>query len=219
MSSTALLLWAKGPGFAFAAAVFLFGVTLRVVEMLWLRRRPDRSVARGSGALQGLRTVVSRFLPAPGLVARSPVVHVGGMVFHLGLFAVVFLYGPHIAAIRGMTGLDWPGLPTGAIDGATVLTIAAMIVLLIARSKDPVRRLLTTGADHLAWTATLLPLLTGFLLVNRVALPFETLLAVHLLSVELLLVLFPFTTLMHAVTFAFARYYAGAIAGRKGAHS
>jgi len=44
-------------------------------------------------------------------------------------------------------------------------------------------------------------------------------LALHILSVELLMIAFPFTKLMHAVTFVFARYYNGAIQGRKGAQS
>ncbi|MGE5504046.1 MAG: hypothetical protein ACM31L_06440 [Actinomycetota bacterium] len=219
MTSTVLLLWAKGPGFAIACVLFLAGVAMRLAEILWLGRRADRSAARGSAGGQALRTVFTRFLPAPGLVARAPVVHIGGWVFHLGLFVVVFLYGPHIAVVTGISGLRWPGLPTGAVDGATMLTVAALVALLAARFKDPVKRLLTTGADHLAWGLTMLPLLTGLAAVNRVGLPFETLLALHLLSVELLLALLPFTKLMHAVTFVLARSYAGAIAGRKGAHS
>lgn len=219
MSSTALLLWAKGPGFAIATTIFLLGMALRLTEILLLSRRTDLAVARGNAAGQAIRTVFSRFLPIPGLVARSPVVHAGGYVLHMGLFMIVFLYGPHIAVVRGLTGLDWPGLPMAVIDGVTVLTMAAMVALLVDRMRDPVKRHLTTKGDHLAWWLTLLPLLTGFLAVNRVMLPFETLLALHLLSVELLLILLPFTKLMHAFTFVLARSYAGAIAGRKGAHS
>jgi nitrate reductase gamma subunit len=41
-------------------------------------------------------------------------------------------------------------------------------------------------------------------------------LALHILSVELLLIVIPFTKLMHLFTFALARWYNGAIAGRKG---
>jgi nitrate reductase gamma subunit len=219
MSSTALLLWAKGPGFVLAALLFALGVAERLVEILWLGRKTDLARARGHAAAQAARTLLARFLPAPGLLARSPVVHVGGYAFHLGLAAVVVLYAPHIAVLRALFHVGWGGLPGGMVDGITALTVVAMLSVLAARLADPVKRLLSESGDYVAWTVTFLPLLTGILAVNRLWLPFETLLALHLLSVELLLAAFPFTRLMHAFTFVLARSYTGAIAGRKGAHS
>jgi len=49
--------------------------------------------------------------------------------------------------------------------------------------------------------------------------PPAMLIVVHILSVELLMVIFPFTKLMHAFTLFMARYYSGAIAGYKGVNS
>jgi len=43
--------------------------------------------------------------------------------------------------------------------------------------------------------------------------------AIHIHTAEALMIAFPFTKLMHAVTFAVARYYNGSIQGRKGAES
>jgi nitrate reductase gamma subunit len=45
------------------------------------------------------------------------------------------------------------------------------------------------------------------------------LIAIHILSVELLMVAFPFTKLMHAFTLFMARYYNGAISGYRGVKS
>ena len=45
------------------------------------------------------------------------------------------------------------------------------------------------------------------------------LLALHILSVELLMVLFPFTRLMHAFTLFMARWYTGAVSGFRGVES
>ncbi len=210
-----LLLWAKGPGFALAAVLFLLGTAMRLAEILRLGRGTDLARPRGAAGGQALRTVFSRFLPAPGLFARSPVVHAGGYVFHIGLLVVVIGYGPHLAVL----GIGGRGLPAGLIDGVTLLTMAAMTALLAARLRDPVKRLISGPGDYGAWGLVFLPLATGFLLVNRVLLPFEPLLALHLLSVEVMLALLPFTKLVHAFTFVLARGYAGAIAGRKGAHS
>jgi len=46
-----------------------------------------------------------------------------------------------------------------------------------------------------------------------------TLLAIHILSVELLLVVFPFTKLMHTFTVVLSRWYGGAISGYRGVKS
>jgi nitrate reductase gamma subunit len=45
------------------------------------------------------------------------------------------------------------------------------------------------------------------------------LLALHILSVELLLVVFPFTKLMHTFTIFLSRWYGGAISGYRGVKS
>jgi len=42
------------------------------------------------------------------------------------------------------------------------------------------------------------------------------LLALHIMSVELLMIAFPFTKLSHAFTFLLARFYNGAVTGLKG---
>jgi nitrate reductase gamma subunit len=47
----------------------------------------------------------------------------------------------------------------------------------------------------------------------------QLLLVLHIGSVELLMVAFPFTKLMHAFTLFMARYYNGAMAGRKGVNA
>ena len=54
---------------------------------------------------------------------------------------------------------------------------------------------------------------------HRIGLSPSLLIAIHILSVELLMVVFPFTKLIHAFTLFMARYYNGAIAGRRGVES
>ena len=66
---------------------------------------------------------------------------------------------------------------------------------------------------------SLLPLVTGYVAVNKLFGDPTLMLALHILSVEALMVAFPFTKLTHAFTFVISRYYNGAIQGRKGAES
>ena len=60
-------------------------------------------------------------------------------------------------------------------------------------------RLISTGNDYFTWLITTLPVLTGLLAVSHLGARYETLLAIHLLSIAALLIWFPFGKLMHAV--------------------
>ena len=71
----------------------------------------------------------------------------------------------------------------------------------------------------MAWTVTFLPLLTGYMAYHHLLLDYTLMLAVHILSVELLLVVFPFTKLTHMATLFISRWYNGEWFGRKGVAS
>ena len=94
-----------------------------------------------------------------------------------------------------------------------------MIAALIGRLTDPVRKYLSGFDDYLSWAVTFLPVLTGYMAYHHLLLAPDQLLALHILSFELLLVVFPFTKLTHAFTLFLARWYNGAIAGYKGVQS
>ena len=220
MTETELLLWVRGPALQIATVIFLVGVAVRFIEILMLGRQKDLAEARGSATAGGLRTIMSRFVPDRGTLQRSTFNVVAGYVFHVGFFVVLLFFAPHILFFHEVLGLNWPALPTPVIDATTVVTIIALLAVLGHRLWHPVMRFLSRFQDYLAWLVTILPLVTGYLAFHRVGVaPPPTLIAIHILSVELLMVVFPFTKLMHAVTLFMARYYNGAIAGYKGVKS
>ncbi|MCP3971599.1 MAG: hypothetical protein GY717_15040 [Rhodobacteraceae bacterium] len=214
-----LLMWARGPAFNIALFIFVAGIALRVVEIVALGRKRDLAPAKGNPVAQGLKTIFTRSVPRKGLVAYAPITYIGGYIFHMGFFVAFFLFGPHIAFIDGLIGVSWPNLSRVIIESAVALSVLALFALLYARMADPVRRALTTFDDCLVWLLSLLPMVTGYVAVNKLFGDPTLMLALHILSVELLMIAFPFTKLMHAVTFVMARYYNGAIQGRKGAQS
>jgi nitrate reductase gamma subunit len=216
MNGPELLLWARGPGLQIAIAIFVFGLLVRFVELWLLGRKTDLSVARANAVGPGLRTVVSRSLPMPGALKQAPLVFLGGYVFHIGFLVTLLFYVPHIHFLHSILGFGWPGLPPFLIDVIGLVTIATLIALLVQRFTDPVRRFLSRADDYVAWTVTFLPLLSGYAAFHRLGTDYTTMLALHVLSVELLLIVIPFTKLMHMFTFVLARWYNGAIAGRKG---
>lgn len=218
-SDLELLQWVRGPGFVLAVSIFLFGIVLRLFEILALGRKPDLSEARVEKNGSGWRTIISRSFDYSAFSARTAVTYIGGRIFHIGLFITILLYIPHIELIRALSGISWPGLPTPLVDAIAVITMITLLIILIDRFTDPVKRLLSTFGDYLAWVVTFLPLLTGYLAYHHMLFPYTKMLALHILSVELLLVLLPFTKLIHIVTLFFSRWYNGEIHARKGVAS
>ena len=220
MSETALLLWVRGPALQIATVIFLLGVMVRIFEILALGRKANLAEARGSAVAGGLRTIFSRSVPDRGTLKRSTFNVVAGYIFHIGFFVALLFFAPHILLFNDVLGVSWPALPTPVVDAATIVTIIALLAVLIHRIAHPVMRFLSRFQDYLVWLVTFLPMVTGYLAFHRVdVLPPSTLMVVHILSVELLMVIFPFTKLMHAFTLFMARYYNGAIAGYRGVNS
>lgn len=219
MSEIEFLDWVRGPGFQIATVIFVAGVIIRIVEMLLLGRKTNLAEGKGSEMASGLRTIVSRSIPDKTTFRRSMFTVVAGYIFHIGLFIIIFLYAPHILMFKDVTGISWPSLPTPIIDAVAVVTIISLFVVLIHRMQNAVLRFLTNYEDLLVWLVTILPLITGYIAFHRIGTTAPTLLAIHILSVELLLVVFPFTKLMHGFTLFFARWYNGATSGYRGVRS
>jgi len=219
MSEIELLSWARGPGFQIATIIFVAGVVIRIFEILMLGRKSNLAEAKGSELPSGLRTIVTRTVPDRNTFKRSGFTIVAGYIFHLGLFVTFFLYTPHILLIRDVLGFGWPALPTPVVDAFAVVTIISLLAVLANRMSNNVMRYLTGFEDLLTWFLTIAPLITGYMAFHRIGFTAPMLLAIHILSVELLLVVFPFTKLMHAFTLFLARWYNGAISGYRGVAS
>ncbi len=213
------LLWTKGPMFDWALAIFAIGMAARIVEMLMLGRRPDYAEPKGKELGPGVRTMFTRFLPDPGTFKRAPFDVLVGILWHLGFLIALLLFVPHIEMFEGVLGIAWPGLPNPVVDAVAAVTILALIAALIHRLTDPVKKRLSRPQDYLVWGLTFLPLVTGYLATHRMIDPYPLALGLHILSVEVFLILLPFTSLTHFVTAFFARWYTGATFGRKGVAS
>lgn len=216
MDADLFLTWVRGTGLNIAIGIFLLGTLWRLIEIYSLGRKPDLAAPRHRAGASGLHTLFRRSVPPPGMFKRSATSYVAGYVFHIGLFVIVFLFAQHIRLIQDLTGLSWPGLPTQFIDATAVVTLATMLLVLVERINKPVKRFLSTFGDYAAWALTFLPVLTGYLASRHLLLPYTEMLALHILSVELLLAFLPFTKLIHAFTAWGSRWYNGNANGHKG---
>ena len=196
-----LLDFARGPALAASFAIFTFGVGWRLLFLVLLPWSRDRSPARASApsALVGVLRGFARHLwPRNTFAGSARFTTVNGYVMHLGLAIAFFAFAPHILFLRSVFGVHWPNLPSGLISVASVVTLVSLVLALGHRLGSPVLRLISTVNDYFSWFVTALPVVTGLIAVSHLWAPYETLLAVHLLSVALLLIWFPFGKLMHA---------------------
>jgi len=214
-----LLMWARGDAFDIALIIFLGGIVLRVVEIIILGRKKDMAPAKGNPVTQGIKTIFSRSMPREGLVKFAPITYIGGYIFHLGFFVSFLFFAPHIALFKDAFGVSWPAAGRVIIESAAALSLLALLALTYSRFTDPIRKALTTFDDYIVLLLSALPLVTGYVAVNKLFGDPTLMMALHVLSVDALLIAFPFTKLMHAVTFVMSRYYNGSIQGRKGAES
>jgi len=210
-----LLEFARGPALAVSAAVFAAGLAWRLYGIFRRPRRAEHSEPRRRDlAAGGLRAIFSKMLPPRGVKVRGAAM-ANAYAYHIGLALVVFGYAPHIRFIERHIGLSWPALPDPAFYVAAGVTIVCLTVALLARLSNPVLRLLSSFDDYFSWFVTMAPILTGMALLPMPAEPVP--LAIHLLSLELLLVWLPFGKLAHAALVFVSRWRTGADFARKGA--
>jgi nitrate reductase gamma subunit len=217
-----LLDFARGPALKVSIAVFCLGVAWRIVAFALLRIRFDLNKPRASVfkyMAGGLLTVGSRSWPHREFIGRTGAGEALGYSYHLGLFAVVLLFTPHILFLGSLFGLTWPGLPSSLITVLSVLTLTLFTAVLFRRVTNPVMRMLSNFDDYFSWFITMLVLVTGLAATAHIGAPYETLLGIHILSVDGLLVWFPFGKLMHAFYIFPSRALNGALLARKGATS
>jgi len=215
-----LLSFARGPALQFAIGVFCFGVTWRLAFLLFTPQARDLTPAR-KGALPspiaGGREVFRRMWPEIHPTGSNMFTTINGYVFHLGLAVIVFGFAPHIQLIKSIFGTAWPSLPNFVIHIAGGVTIASLIAALVKRLTSPVLRLISTLDDYISWAVTIAPLITGYMLVGRLIQPYNTALAIHILSFVVLLIWLPFGKLMHAFIVFISRARTGAYLNHRGA--
>lgn len=221
--------WVRGPLLALSIFVFVAGVAWRLLA-LW--RMPDSPspgapVRQDFGRGAAFRAALTRMVPRGGFHPSATLVNINPYVFHIGM-AVVFLgYAPHIAFVHRLTGLWWPALPDMVMYVAAAATIISLLLALLFRLTDPVLKRISTADDMITWVVTFLPFITGMAVIGdpsatilaRDHVIYRGPLAVHLLTLELLLVWFPFGKLMHAFWVLPARMQLATFFGRRGVRS
>jgi nitrate reductase gamma subunit len=212
-----LLDFARGPALQWSLIIFVFGVLWRICGAMLLMARKDLSKPRRKTAMRdGLAVMATRSLPEHQFEKRIRFQHYTGYLWHIALFISVLFFAPHILFFESVLGFGWPNLPSGFILVTAAIALAVLLALLIRRAIHPVMRLISNADDYISIAVVIVPIVTGILAFAHIGARYETLLAIHFLSVEALFVWFPFGKLIHtALTFP-SRFQTGVTFGRRG---
>jgi nitrate reductase gamma subunit len=198
---------ARGPLFRIALTIMILGLAYRIgvtalqIAGAWRRaadrRLPGRDIAAATLA----------WLVPVRLLRSRPIYSAASFLFHLGIIAVpLFLLG-HVALLSELLPTGWPTLSPTVADSLTLACLAALGVLLGGRLAVRSARNLTRTQDVLILAVLLATVLFGFLAAHPTLSPFaaRSMLLLHILGGNLVLVLIPTTKIAHCVLYPFTQ--------------
>jgi|YelNatPaOPRAMG01_1025707.scaffolds.fasta_scaffold00093_43 nitrate reductase gamma subunit len=201
--------FARGPLFRLCFTIMLLGLLRVLFIEFW---GIYKAYSKACDKQIPWRLVLSRtfewLIPARKLVKSGDVYSFVSILFHIGLIAApVFLFA-HITLLKSSIGIGWLSLPYKFEFWLTLSTIILSFFLLVLRIARRTIRLLSRPEDYLWLILILFPFVTGFVCANIdiSATLYEFLMAVHVISADLIFALIPFTKIVHCVLAPFSQF-------------
>ncbi len=199
----------RGPLVWVAFLVFIGGSIYKVREMILLAKN-EKVVMPYISLKLTLRSLFHWLIPFNSVNWRlRPVITIVTFLFHIGLvFTPIFLVAHNILVYESW-GIDWWTLPENLADIMTMIVIGSCVFFFLRRIFAPEVRFVTFADDYLILAITFLPFITGFLAYHQWLLPNKTMVILHMLFGEIMLIAIPFTRLGHMFYFFLTRAYMG----------
>lgn len=206
---------ARGPLAWICFAVFLLGNGYQVFRFFRLSQsksrirleRPAR-YRKPPARLFSREVLISRIARLRvSLAGLDPLMAFVTVTFHLCLLILPLFILEHAVLYMINWKIDiWPIVFSQGIADFLMLYLFGCALFFLCR-RIFIRRVraLSTAQDYLMLTLTLIPFITGFLAIHHVT-DYATLITIHILSVELLLIIIPFTKFSHMLFFFINRF-------------
>jgi nitrate reductase gamma subunit len=209
-----------GPALWVTFIIFIGGLVMRVAFLAGLSRERDRVFYNHAEASWALKSIIHWLLPMGSVSLRQqPLFALVFFVFHVCLLAVPLFLNAHNTLWDESFGVSLWSMSDTLADILAMVVIGCGIFLFIRRLVRPEVRILTSAWDYTLILLTLAPFVTGVLAYHQWG-PYETILILHVLFAEVLLIVIPFSKLGHIILFFFTRSFIGfEMGGRRGARS
>jgi nitrate reductase gamma subunit len=203
---------ASGPLVWISLVLFVVGLVYRTMALFRLTERKvpltctatppkDQPVGEVSAAEREFESI-ARFRNS--VAGKHPIMTIVSGVFHVCLMVTPLLVMAHNLLLRRAVGVGLPSVPDGLSDFLTVVVLGCGLFFLVRRVAVPKVAAISGVSDYAVLAITVLPFLTGFLAYHQLF-EYRTVITLHLLSGELMLIAMPFTKIGHMVFFFFSR--------------
>ena len=208
----------RGPLLWLAFGVFIGGMLVRVVLFFMVSTKKDKPIYRFFSWKWLWLSIFHWIVPLNVTAKKNPITTLVGFIFHICLIIAPIFLVAHAVLLYESWEIGWWSLPETVTDYMTLITIGCGIFLAVRRLVLPYVRIVTTAADYALLGVTLAPFVTGYLAYHQYF-DYHTVLLLHILFGELMLVVIPFTKLSHFLLFFFSRAVTGMEFGRRSAPS
>jgi len=206
----------RGPLMWAALVIFVGGLIFRIIQMFQLSKKKERifftSTSSGEEQRGGdyspeerkLRWLVSF---SNSIMGNYPILTIITTIFHICLFITpVFLLGHNLFLYESWK-IKFFSLPESLTDIMTIIFLLCAIFFILRRIIVPRLRAISSFNDFLLLFITIAPFLTGYLAYHQCFFNYKTMLTLHILAGEIMLMAITFTKLGHIIFFFFTRFH------------
>jgi nitrate reductase gamma subunit len=199
----------RGPLVWIAFIVFIGGSIYRVKSFINLAKK-DKTIMPFISLKYTLRSLFHWLIPFNSVNwRRRPVITITTFLFHIGLvFTPIFLLS-HNILWRESWGITWWTIPEDLADIITLVVIFCCVFFFLRRIFAPEVKFVTFSSDYLVLFISFAPFMTGFLAYHQLLLSHKTMVILHILFGEIMLIAIPFTRLTHMFYFFLTRSFMG----------
>ena len=204
-----------GPLAWISFGVFIFGMAFKTISIIRLASEKDKVVFNHLDAGWSLKSIFFWLIPFGSRSMREkPALTAVSFTFHICLLATpIFLLG-HNILWNERWGFSWWSLSESVTDYMTLLFFVAVAGLFVRRVVLPEVRIVNTAYDYLLLLIAAAPFITGFLAYHQWG-PYKTMLIIHILCGEIMLIAIPLTKLSHMFLFFLTRAHIGSEMGQR----
>lgn len=199
----------RGPLVWIAIFVFIGGSIYKIRELVLMAKK-EKAVLPFISLKYTLRSLLHWMIPFASVNWRKRwVITTVTFLFHIGLVLLPIFLLAHNVLIYESWGISWWTVPEGLGDLVTIGVMGCCAFFLLRRIFAPEVKFVSFADDLLFLAIAFLPFLTGFLAYHQWILPHKTMVILHMLFGEIMLIAIPFTRLGHMFYFFMTRSWIG----------
>ncbi len=191
---------ARGPFLRISLAICLLGLAYRLGSAIWILRSSYSRAGDKNIPLSVVWRSTLGWLWPIRIVRHRPLYSLASMAFHVGIILVPLFGVGHVALWAGGLGF-WPVLSPIVADVLTWVALAGLFVVLAERFFVAASRDLTNLSDVFILLLLFLLAGSGYLAAHPEISPLapRTMLLMHMLAGNLVLILTPLSKIVHCV--------------------